>query len=73
MGRSGVGCREARVAAQTPDRWVVQPERDKGKRPCMSRTERDRLKDLERENWERKRANDLRTASAYFVQAELDC
>jgi transposase-like protein len=39
----------------------------------LSSGERDRLKDLERENRELKRANEiLRTASAYFAQAELD-
>ena len=60
-------------AAQTLHRWVAQEERDHGKRPGLSRTERDRLKDLERENRELKRANEiLRTASAYFAQAELD-
>jgi len=59
-------------AAQTLHRWVVQAERDEGKRPGLSRTERERLKDLERENRELKRANEiLRTASAYFAQAEL--
>jgi transposase len=60
-------------AAQTLHRWVVQAERDEGKRAGLSRSERDRLKDLERENRELKRANEiLRTASAYFAQAELD-
>jgi transposase-like protein len=39
----------------------------------MSSLERDRLKELERENRELKRANEiLRKASAYFAQAELD-
>jgi transposase len=60
-------------AAQTLQRWVVQAERDAGKRAGLSTSERDRLKDLERENRELKRANEiLRTASAYFAQAELD-
>ena len=60
-------------AAQTLHRWVAQAERDEGKRPGLSRSERDRLMDLERENRELKRANEiLRTASAYFAQAELD-
>ena len=37
------------------------------------RAERDRLKELERENRELKRANEiLRKASAFFAQAELD-
>ena len=39
----------------------------------MSTSERERLKELERENRELKRANEiLRKASAYFAQAELD-
>jgi transposase-like protein len=39
----------------------------------LSTSERDRLKDLERENRELKRANEiLRKASAFFAQAELD-
>jgi transposase len=54
-------------------RWVRQAERDQGKRPCVTTDERQRLKDLERENFELKRANEiLRKASAYFAQAELD-
>jgi transposase len=60
-------------AAQTLHRWVAQAERDGGKRTGLSTTERDRLKELERENRELKRANEiLRTASAFFAQAELD-
>jgi transposase len=60
-------------AAQTLHRWVVQAERDEGKRPGLSRTDRERLTELERENRELKRANEiLRTASAYLAQAELD-
>ena len=44
-----------------------------GKRPGLSTSERDRVRDLEREVRELKRANEiLRTASAYFAQAELD-
>jgi transposase len=46
---------------------------DVGKRAGLTTGERDRLKDLERENRELKRANEiLRKASAYFAQAELD-
>jgi transposase len=44
-----------------------------GRRAGVTSTERDRLKELERENRELKRANEiLRKASAYFAQAELD-
>ena len=60
-------------AAQSLHRWVVQAERDIGARGGLSTTERERLKQLERENRELKRANEiLRKASAYFAQAELD-
>ncbi len=39
----------------------------------MSTADRERLKELEQENRELKRANEiLRKASAYFAQAELD-
>jgi transposase-like protein len=39
----------------------------------MSADDRERLKQLERENRELRRANEiLRKASAYFAQAELD-
>jgi transposase len=59
--------------AETLRRWVRQNERDTGVRPGLTTDERLRLKDLERENRELKRANEiLRKASAYFAQAELD-
>ena len=54
-------------------RWVRQAERDQGRRPGLTTDERQQLKELERENHELKRANEiLRKASAYFAQAELD-
>jgi transposase len=63
-----IGC-----TAQSLHRWVAQAERDAGKRAGLPTSERERLKELERENRELKRANEiLRTASAYFAQAELD-
>jgi transposase len=59
--------------AETLRRWVRQAERDEGKRPGLTSAEAEELKRLRRENKELKRANDiLRTASAYFAQAELD-
>ena len=54
-------------------RWVRRAERDLGKRPGLTTDERARLKQLERENFELKRANEiLRKASAFFAHAELD-
>jgi transposase-like protein len=53
--------------------WVRQAERDRGRRPGLTSDERERLKALERENNELRRANEiLRKASAFFAQAELD-
>ena len=58
---------------ETLRKWVRTAERDAGKRPGLTTSERDRLKELERENRELKRANEiLRKASAFFAQAELD-
>jgi len=63
-----VGC-----TAETLRKWVRQAEKDLGVRDGVTSDERDRLKDLEREVRELKRANEiLRKASAYFAQAELD-
>lgn len=58
---------------ETLRKWVRQAERDQGLRSGTTSSERERLKELERENRELKRANEiLRKASAYFAQAELD-
>ncbi len=63
-----IGC-----TAETLRKWVRQAERDDGRRPGLTTQERQRLKELERENRELRRANEiLRKASAYFAQAELD-
>lgn len=63
-----IGC-----TRETLRKWVRQAERDAGKRGGLTTTERDRLKELERENRELKRANEiLRNASAFFAPAELD-
>ena len=54
-------------------KWVRQAERDQGRKAGLSTDERERLKALERENKELRRANEiLRKASAFFAQAELD-
>jgi transposase len=63
-----VGC-----TAETLRKWVRRSQRDAGQRPGLTTNERERMKELEREVRELKRANDiLRKASAFFAQAELD-
>jgi len=52
--------------------WVRRVEIDDGVRPGLTTDERQRLKDLERENRELRRANEiLKTASVFFA-TELD-
>ena len=59
--------------AETLRNWVRQAERDSGQRGGLTTDERQRFKELERENRELKRANEiLQTASAYFAKAALD-
>jgi transposase len=61
------------IGTEALRRWVRHAERDAGHRPGLTTDERARLKQLERENFELKRANEiLRKASAFFAQAELD-
>ena len=63
-----IGC-----VPQTLLEWVKRAEMDAGLREGLTCDERDRLKKLERENKELRRANEiLKTASAFFAQAELD-
>ena len=65
---SKIGC-----VAETLRLWVRRSERDAGQRPGVTTEEQQRVKLLERENRELRRANEiLRKASAYFAQAELD-
>ena len=65
---SKIGC-----TAETLRKWVRQVERDQGIREGTTTDDRERLKALEREVKELRRANEiLKTASAFFAQAELD-
>ena len=63
-----IGC-----SSETLRQWVRRAEVDTGRRDGVTSDERVRLKELERENRELRRVNEiLRKASAYFAQAELD-
>jgi transposase-like protein len=65
---SKIGC-----TAETLRKWVRRAQVDAGRRPGLTSSEQTRVKELEREVRELRRANEiLRKASAYFAQAELD-
>ena len=63
-----IGC-----VPQTLLTWVKRVEIDTGVREGVTTSEAQRIKELERENKELRRANEiLKLASAFFAQAELD-
>jgi transposase len=53
-------------------KWVRQAETDTGARPGLTSDERARLRDLERENRELRRANEILKAASVFFATELD-
>jgi len=63
-----IGC-----TPETLRSWVNKMEVDTGVKPGVTTEQAERLKKLEQENRELKRANEiLRKAAAFFAQAELD-
>ena len=63
-----IGC-----VPQTLHEWIKRAEVDAGKREGVTTSEAQRVKDLEREVKELRRANEiLKLSSAFFAQAELD-
>jgi transposase-like protein len=63
-----IGC-----VPQTLNEWIKRDAIDAGARAGVTTLDMQRLKELERENKELRRANEiLQTASAFFAQAELD-
>jgi transposase len=74
--RHGVIGRVARqlgIGTETLRNWVNQAEIDGRRRPGTTSEEQRRIAELEKENRELRRANEiLRTASAFFAAAELD-
>ena len=63
-----IGC-----VPHTLNEWVKRAEVDAGAREGVTTAEAQRVKELERENKELRRANEiLKLASAFFAQVELD-
>ena len=60
------------MTPETLRRWVRQAERDGGLRPGLTTDERLRMKELEREVRELRRANEILKSAAAFFGAELD-
>jgi transposase len=60
------------ISHETLRKWVRRAEVDGGLRPGLTTEERERLKSLERENKELRRANEILRSAAAFFGAELD-
>lgn len=60
------------MTAETLRKWVRQVEVDGGRRPGVSSEEAARIKELERENKELRRANEILKAASAFFARELD-
>ena len=62
-----IGC-----TSETLRCWVRRAEVDEGLRPGLTSEERARLKELERENRELRRANEILKSASLFFATELD-
>lgn len=62
-----IGC-----TPETLRTWVRRAEVDEGRRPGLTSDERVRLKELERENRELRRANEILKSASLFFATELD-
>jgi transposase len=60
------------MTSETLRKWVRQAEIDGGARPGVSSVEAERVKALERENRELRRANEILKAASIFFARELD-
>ncbi len=60
------------VPRETVRNWLRQAEIDGGSRPGLTTDEKQRLKELERENFELRRTNEILKSAAAFFGAELD-
>jgi transposase len=67
-----VVCRQLNLNPETLRRWYIEAEVEEGHRLGLSKAERSRISDLERENRELRRANEILKTAAIFFGAELD-
>lgn len=60
------------ASSETVRKWVRQAEVDDGARPGVTSAEQQRIRELERENRELRRANEILKAASAFFARELD-
>jgi transposase len=60
------------MTPETLRKWIRRSEMDAGQRPGLTTEERKRLQELERENRELRRANEILKTAAVFFARELD-
>ena len=60
------------MTAETLRKWLRTDQVDSGRRPGVTTTERERIRELEKENRELRRANEILKAASVFFAGELD-
>ena len=60
------------MSPETLRLWLRRDEVDNGRRPGVTSGERERIRELERENRELRRANEILKAASAFFARELD-
>jgi transposase len=68
----GKVARQLGIGPESLRNWVRQAEIDAGAQPGLTTADRERIKELERENFELRRANEILKSAATFFGAELD-
>jgi transposase len=60
------------MSSEALRKWLRQDATDRGRRPGVTSEERERIRELERENRELRRANEILKAASAFFARELD-